>query len=71
MALSVSTLTQIHSILTSERMSYKGSEVHSLIGVLAELTQELQRIRMVQDKQTLHSRVVPRPDNPLKVVEEG
>lgn len=64
MALSASTLSQIHSILTSERMSYKGSEVIALVGVLTEVAQEQARLQVVQDKATLQSRIVPRPDTP-------
>lgn len=64
MALSFNALTQIHSILTSERMTYKGSEIHLLFGVLSEVTQELTRIQTAQDKATLQSRIVPNPNAP-------
>lgn len=59
MALSLATLVQIHNILTSERMSYKGSEIATLVGVLSEVSQELTRAQMAQDKATLQSRIVP------------
>lgn len=64
MALSQATLAQIHSILTSERMTYKGSEILALFGVLAEVNQEQSRLQAVQDKQTLQSRIVPNPAAP-------
>lgn len=61
MALSLPTLFQIHSILTSDRMTYKGSEIQTLFGVLSEMAQEQARLQAAQDRATLQSRIVPNP----------
>lgn len=70
MALTLATLTQVHSILTSERMSYKGTEIAGLFAVLNEVERELNRIQMERGQQNLQSRVVPQ-SAPSVPVEPG
>jgi hypothetical protein len=54
MAITLKTLRDIEALLTSDRVTYKGSEVRPLVDILNEITRE-------QVEATKALRVVPTP----------